>query len=28
MLVAYVSDERYMALPDVVLEFEGDAGAF
>ena len=23
MLVAYVSDERYVALPDVLLEFEG-----
>ena len=28
MLVAYVSDERYVALPDVLLEFEGDAGSF
>jgi hypothetical protein len=28
MLVAYVSDERYVALPDVILEFEGDAGSF
>ena len=28
MLIAYVSDERYVALPDVVLEFEGDAGSF
>ncbi|HEX3448310.1 MAG TPA: N,N-dimethylformamidase beta subunit family domain-containing protein [Isosphaeraceae bacterium] len=27
-LVAYVSDERYVALPDVILEFEGDAGSF
>ncbi len=26
--IAYVSDERYVALPDVVLEFEGDAGSF
>ena len=23
MLVAYVSDERFVALPDVILEFEG-----
>src|SRR5208283_4490861 len=28
MLVAYVSDERYAALPDVLLEFEGLAGSF
>jgi len=28
MLVAYVSDERYAALPDVLLEFEGVAGSF
>jgi N,N-dimethylformamidase len=28
MLVAYVSDEHYLALPDVLLEFEGDAGSF
>ena len=28
MLIAYVSDERYVALPDVLLEFEGDAGSF
>ena len=28
MLVAYVSDERYVALPDVLLEFEGEAGSF
>jgi N,N-dimethylformamidase len=27
MLVAYVSDERYVALPDVILEFEGEAGS-
>jgi N,N-dimethylformamidase len=27
-LVAFVSDERYVALPDVILEFEGDAGSF
>ncbi len=27
-LVAYVSDERYVALPDVILEFEGAAGSF
>ena len=25
MLVAYVSDERYVALPDVTLEFENDS---
>jgi N,N-dimethylformamidase len=28
MLFAYVSDERYVALPDVLLELEGDAGSF
>ncbi len=28
MLVAYVSDERYVALPEVLLEFEGAAGSF
>ena len=28
MLVAYVSDERFVALPDVLLEFEGEAGSF
>jgi hypothetical protein len=28
MLVAYVSDERYVALPDVLLEFEGEAGSY
>jgi hypothetical protein len=28
MLIAYVSDERYVALPDVVLEFVGEAGSF
>src|SRR5689334_16384040 len=28
MLVAYVSDERYVALPGVVLEFEGESGSF
>jgi len=28
MLVAYVSDERYVALPDVLLEFEGEGGSF
>ena len=27
MLIAYVSDERYVALPDVLLELEGDAGS-
>jgi hypothetical protein len=27
MLVAYVSDERYVALPDVLLECEGPAGS-
>jgi hypothetical protein len=27
MLVAYVSDERYVALPDVLLEFESDSGS-
>ena len=28
MLIAYVSDERYVALPDVLLELEGEAGSF
>ena len=28
MLVGYVSDERYVALPDVLLEFEGEPGVF
>jgi hypothetical protein len=28
MLIAYVSDERYVALPDVLIEFEGTAGSF
>ena len=28
MLVAYVSDERYVALADVLLEFQGEAGSF
>src|SRR5207248_6332446 len=28
MLTGYVSDERYVALPDVLLEFEGPAGSF
>jgi N,N-dimethylformamidase len=28
VLVAYVSDERYVALPDVLLEFEGVLGSF
>src|SRR5262245_46540822 len=28
MLVGYVSDERYVALPDVLLEFESPAGTF
>ena len=28
MLIAYVSDERYVALPDVLLEFEGEGGSF
>jgi hypothetical protein len=27
MLIGYVSDERYVALPDVLLEFEGEAGS-
>jgi hypothetical protein len=27
MLVAYVSDERYVAVPDVLLEFEGESGS-
>ena len=28
MLVGYVSDERYVAQADVILEFEGSAGSF
>lgn len=28
MLIGYVSDERYVALPDVLLEFQNDAGSF
>jgi N,N-dimethylformamidase len=28
MLIGYVSDERYVALPGVLLEFEGLAGSF
>src|SRR4029077_13063110 len=28
MLIGYVSDEQYAALPDVLLEFEGEPGAF
>ena len=28
MLVGYVSDEHYVALPDVLLEFESPAGSF
>ncbi len=28
MLIAYVSDERYVALADVLLEFEGESGSF
>ena len=27
MLVGYVSDERYVALPDVLLEFQGERGS-
>src|SRR5688572_4370062 len=27
-LIGYVSDERYVALPDVLLEFVGEAGSF
>jgi N,N-dimethylformamidase len=27
MLVAYISNEQYVALPDVLLEFEGDTGS-
>jgi N,N-dimethylformamidase len=27
MLIGYVSDERYVALPDVLLEFEGTSGS-
>ena len=26
MLIGYVSDERYVAVPEVLLEFEGEAG--
>ena len=28
MLIGYVSDERYVALPDVLLEFENESGSF
>jgi hypothetical protein len=28
MLIGYVSDERYVALPDVLLEFENTAGSY
>ena len=28
MLIGYVSDERYMALPDVMLEFVRDGKSF
>src|SRR5262245_3800317 len=28
MLIGFVSDERYVALPDVLLEFEGEVGSF
>ena len=28
MLIGYVSDERYLALPDVLLEFENEFGSF
>jgi hypothetical protein len=28
MLIGYVSDERYVALADVLLEFEGEPGVF
>ena len=28
MLIGYVSDERYVALPDVLLEFEGGDGSY
>ena len=28
MLIGYVSDERYVAVPEVLLEFEGEAGSF
>jgi N,N-dimethylformamidase len=28
MPIAYISDERYVALPDVLLEFESTAGSF
>src|SRR5215467_1045438 len=27
MLVGYVSDERFVAMPDVMLEFENEAGS-
>ena len=26
MLVGYVSDERYVALPDILFEFRGSGG--
>ncbi len=28
MLIGYVSDERYVAVPEVLLEFEGETGSF
>ena len=28
MLIGYVSDDRYVALADVLLEFEGESGSF
>jgi hypothetical protein len=28
MLIGYVSDERYVALPDALLEFENETGSF
>src|SRR5262245_9640301 len=28
MLIGYVSDERYVALPDVLVEFRGEQGSF
>jgi hypothetical protein len=28
MLVGYVSDERYVAIPDVLLEFENSQGSW
>ena len=28
MLIGYVSDERYVAIPDVLLEFVNESGSY